>query len=266
MEIERSTNEDGELEFSAVTLRFNIIGVSDAGNADELLAGTAPETINGLVIDKMTTERIADKGFEGVVTYKKDEDDGGEEEPELSNLTESEFSFDTTGGTQHITQSYQTVGSYAPPNKTAPNHNGAIGVSKDEVSGVDIVIPSFKFQMKRSGKGRLNAALISSIAALSGCVNSTDFFGFAPGEVLFLGGTGTNKSKGEFDLTYNFEVSKNASNLQIGNITVQQKAGFDYMWAEYLETKDENSGQLCKQPRAVYVERVYRTANLNGLT
>jgi hypothetical protein len=42
-----------------------------------------------------------------------------------------EHSFDTGGGTTHITQSVQTIASYAPPGEDPPDFQGAIGVSTD---------------------------------------------------------------------------------------------------------------------------------------
>ena len=49
---------------------------------------------------------------------------------------ESSFSFDTGGGTTHITQSLQTINKYAPVGKVAPDFKGAIGVTHDSVEGI----------------------------------------------------------------------------------------------------------------------------------
>ena len=47
------------------------------------------------------------------------------------------WEFDTTGGTQKITQSKENVNNYAPSGKTAPDYHGAIGVTDDSVEGCE---------------------------------------------------------------------------------------------------------------------------------
>jgi hypothetical protein len=51
-----------------------------------------------------------------------------------SEVGESSFAFDTSGGTQHITQSLATIASYAATG-TPPNFGGAVGVTHDSVEG-----------------------------------------------------------------------------------------------------------------------------------
>jgi hypothetical protein len=46
--------------------------------------------------------------------------------------------WNTGGGTQHITQSLGTVGAWAAPGLVPPNFRGGIGVTKDGIEGVDI--------------------------------------------------------------------------------------------------------------------------------
>jgi len=58
---------------------------------------------------------------------------------------ESTYTFDTGGGTQHITQSFKTKGSYPAPGFAAPDFRGAIGVTHEDVEGVDITVPVYNF-------------------------------------------------------------------------------------------------------------------------
>ena len=37
------------------------------------------------------------------------------------------------------------------------------------------------------------------------------------------------------------------------------------MWVRYQDTEDEDAKELIKKPVAVYIERVYDTANFAGL-
>jgi len=49
------------------------------------------------------------------------------------------------GGTQHITQSKDTVQSRAASGTTSPDFGGAIRVAIDGVAGVDIIVPVYQF-------------------------------------------------------------------------------------------------------------------------
>ncbi len=56
---------------------------------------------------------------------------------------QSSFSFDTGGGTTHITQSLQTVAKYPAD---AADFKGAIGGHNDSVEGTDVTIPVYNFK------------------------------------------------------------------------------------------------------------------------
>ena len=58
---------------------------------------------------------------------------------------ESSSSFDTSGGTQHITQALATVSRYAPPGKTGPDFSRAVGVTHENVEAVDITVLVYSF-------------------------------------------------------------------------------------------------------------------------
>ena len=55
------------------------------------------------------------------------------------------MTFDTSGGSHHITQSLSTSQRYGLPGSTAPNFNGAINVTLTGVEGTDIVVPVYNF-------------------------------------------------------------------------------------------------------------------------
>ena len=128
----------------------------------------------------MLAERHARKFFEGTVEY------------EYKNLDEFTFSFDTTGGTQHITQSYQTRG-YASPGCIPPNHCGAIGVNDREIAGCDVILPTLSFTMTRTRTGVLDLPFIKFIASMTGQINSEPFLSFQPGGVLFEVASGSQR-------------------------------------------------------------------------
>lgn len=93
--------------------------------------------------------------------------------------------------------------------------------------------------------------------ALTGKVNAAPWHGFAAGEVLFLGASGSKRSNGDWEITFRFAASPNVSGLTVGSITGISKEGWHYMWVRYADTEDAGSKSVVKKPVAVYIERVY---------
>ena len=87
--------------------------------------------------------------------------------------------------------------------------------------------------------------------------------GFAAGEVLFLGASGSQRGEDDWEITFRFAASPNVTGLTIGDIEGIDKKGWEYLWVRYADAEDEKV--LVKQPIAVYVERVYDEGNFAGL-
>lgn len=248
---ETSISED-----STVDLRYVIRGTDDDATANSALLAASPVLYGGLVRQSAHTERIAEDAWEGSVRY------GMLEPPETG---DSSFSFDTGGGTQHVTQALATVGAYSasgPP----PNFGGAIGVTKDSVEGVDITVPVYNFSETHYidavfVTGDYKAALFS----LTGTVNNAPFRGFNAGEVLFMGASGSKRGQDDWEIAYRFAASPNVSGLVVGSITGINKRGWEYLWVRYVDTEDTDAKTLVKRPQAVYVEQVYPYGNFAGL-
>jgi len=177
------------------------------------------------------------------------------------------FSFDTGGGTQHITQSLQTVGRYGPQASTALG--GAIGFDGQNVTGVDITVPVYQFSEAHVfSPVFVTPAYPIALMGLTGAVNNGFFRGFAPGEVLFLGASGSRRGQGigdPWEITFKFAASPNRTGLTIGTITGIQKRGWDYLWVQYGEDVDAAAKVLIKKPVAAYVEQVYPFGNFGAL-
>lgn len=190
----------------------------------------------------------------------------------------STFSFDTTGGTQHITQSLETIARYPtdfdvltnpgvlrPP----PNFQGAIGVNSDAVEGCDVVAPAYAFtETHYVPKAFVTGAYKAKIYLLTGKVNDATFTradgqSFARGTCQFLGATGSSKGTEDWEITYRFTASPSVTGITIGDIPNVDKEGFHYLWVRYSEGTDAN--QLVKRPSAVYVERVLEYAAFGDL-
>lgn len=239
---------------ASAELRYVVRGTNDDVEARTALVNASPlvydlynNGIDLLVRESITLEPVGDLLWEGIVRYGI-----------FPQTNESVFAFDTGGGTQHVTQSLATVGAYAPPGKTAPDFQGAIGVTADSVEGVDITVPVYQFSETHYLAAELiTPAYKAALFFLTGKVNGGPFRGFAPGECLFLGASGSKRGLGDWEITFRFAASPNASNLRVGEITGIAKKGWEYLWVRYADAEDTNAKTLVKKPIAAYVEQVY---------
>jgi hypothetical protein len=165
------------------------------------------------------------------------------------------FDYDTTGGTVNIKLAKAHVATY-PTGGSPPDHQGAIGVNGDNVDGVDIVIPALKLTVSFSHPtGVATIARAKMLARNTGKTNSDTFLTFEPGEVLFLGATGSDGSDAPATEKLQFACSENLSSHVIGGITVASKKGWDVAWVQFKD--DVASGKPIRPPEFIHVERVY---------
>ncbi len=246
---------------ASVELTYTIRGTDDDLVAKAQLLIDSPETYDGLVRQSAEIEPVDGRDlWSGVVHYGVAK---GAERPETG---DSSFSFDTGGGTQHITQSLETVSSYAPPGKTAPNFGGAIGVTHDSVQGVDITLPVYHFaETHYLADAVVTLAYRGTLFHLTGKVNNASFRGLDAGECLFLGASGSKRGEDDWEITFRFAGSENKTNLTVGNITGIAKKGWEYMWVRYETAEDDTAKALVKKPAAVYIEKVYEDGDFSGL-
>ena len=101
--------------------------------------------------------------------------------------------------------------------------------------------------------------------ALTGRLNAAPFRGFAAGEVLFLGASGSKRGEEDWEITFRFAASPNVSGLSVGNITGIIKRGWDYLWVRYEDVEDTAAKAIVKRPVAAYVERVYYDGDYSAL-
>lgn len=177
---------------------------------------------------------------------------------ESGNDTDPGFAFDTTGGTQKITQSKQTINGYPASGYGIPNFGGAIGVTKDSIEGVDIIVPTYRWmETFYFPPATVDGAFKATLFALTGAVNSGTFRGFAAGEVLFEGVRGNKRGIGKWELTYHFAASPNVTGITVGAITGIDKGGWHYLWVRYHDFDDTTGGFAVKRPVVAMVERTY---------
>lgn len=170
------------------------------------------------------------------------------------------FTFDTTGGTAHITQSRETVSMTLSTGLAAANNKRAIGLTKDEVKGCEIYVPQ-NVWTKEVQRRNCTQRYIQTIVDLTGTVNyDRSFFGYPKGSVLYLGASGKFTARERWTITHKFAMQKREVNLVVSDdITVAEKLGWDYLWVGYEPAQAGN--KLLQKPTAAYVERVYKSGD-----
>jgi hypothetical protein len=147
--------------------------------------------------------------------------------------------------------------------------SGAIGVDSNGVNGVDIVVPQLQWQETYDVPNTyVTSSWIRGVAAVTGTTNNASFRGFDAGEVLFMGCSGSQewddqKGRGPWSLSFRFVASKNVTGQTIGSITGIEKKGHEYLWVRYEDAVSSNT--LLKQPKAVYVSKVYKDSDFSAL-
>ena len=152
----------------------------------------------------------------------------------------------------------------------------SIGVSRDSIEGVDIVVPDFKFSIshKWTAAGVQafgGGAYIFSLYRLTGKTNQSPYtargtfqgvaisLDFEAGELLFLGASGGGDGS-FFPIKYSFAASQNRTDLSISSsVTNIDKKGHEYLWVAFEGS--ENQNKLVQTPIAAYVDKVYEEAD-----
>lgn len=249
-------------ESPSFEIGYLVLGTDDEAAAMAELLDYAPDTWGNAPRQLPDLEQISDQIWEGTITYSFSNAAPPDEEEDAA------ISFSTKGGRQKITQSrgtqsYGRTGDENPP----PDYKGAIGVSSHggslTVEGVEIPVPALSISFSRRKPPEwLTASQLMALSDLTGTINSTTFKGFPPGELIFDGAEGSQKNPDEpVDVKFDFIRSANATNQTWGEITVDSKKGWQYLWFLYEEEEDDEASQLVKRPIAAYVEDVSPSAD-----
>ena len=164
------------------------------------------------------------------------------------------FSFDTTGGTQHIQVSQETQGIYTAPGVPLTSFQNSIGVNNDRVEGCDISSSVFKFTLAYYAPvSVMTSAYIKNLKSVG--MNDFPWNLWDLHEVLYIGTTGQPRGYDDWELLFHFIMSENADALTVGQIENIVKDGWDYLWVRFQDSV--NNGAAIKVPAIATVERVY---------
>lgn len=237
---------------------YVVTGTFDVDEVTALIESTAPALYHGLVLSDYDWRPLGNGLWEVVVNYGLKKNTG--------DVTQS---FDTTGGSIHITKSLRTVASYKATGETLdpPDFHGAIGVDGGTIKGCEFPPASFfNFTLQKKWPvGPITNAYILAIADLTLCVNDSAFY-FAPeGSLLFRGATGGQTGREHWLITYQFSYIRNETALDVDNFPPIDKKGYEYLWFLYAHKDDPTSKRSVRRAIAAYVEQVGTLADLGGL-
>ena len=229
--------------------RYRIFGIDDDQEVRRLVQRTAPSLLNNLPITTIETSAVGHLLWQAEVQYTA----------QLYQRHRPSYSFNTSGTSQHVGTSISTRGASSINGQPVPNYGGAINVTANGGEGLDITVPNLTYsETHRYTPSTVTAQYVATLASLTGTVNNQPFLGFAAGEMLFTGASGSYNDY-LVSITFNFEIQANSVVFGLA------KAGWDFMWIKYDDVLDEAAGVTVKQPRAVYVEQVYPYGNFSLL-
>lgn len=224
-----------------IILQVSGIEVADGDAAEaktaaaSFLATEFADGYDGKELENIDVERIGPDDFIATATYKR-----AEQIEKQHEVGDSTYSFDTTRGSIHITQSKATVWSgTTDPDTPAPSFDGAINVTDDSVDGCDAPGPGdmkVTVNLYMTAEEALDYELV--LRGFNHNVNSAEIELkgrlYQPGEVLLLGGKGQERGSGtNWEISLEFAISFNATNLRVGSILVPSKRGWDFLWCRY---------------------------------
>jgi hypothetical protein len=262
---EKFRGASGDLTSHNIT--YWVEGASDDIDALQAVDAVAPVTYDGLTKDnfRYTEQRWPDL-WEVEVSYTKKT----RQPPETGAV---EYAFEIGVSNQKIYTAYEQT-TYKDPAQPNKDFYKAINVDRDRnVQGVDVQIPVSTFTISYYPA----AAIVTSdyqkaVRYLVGKVNAAtadpypgfpNFYGHAPGELLFTGCSGRARNVTDWELTFSFAVSPNRTNVTIGAITPFNIKGWQVLWVEYEQ--EPQAGRFTPKPIYANVADVYESGDFTVL-
>jgi hypothetical protein len=236
-------------------LVYKIRGTQDEAEALSLLLGEIPASAVSTKGETLTKREIEieeeDYGiWTGTCNFVK----RPKKDPLDPKLNPSSYQFETGGGNTHITHSISTLQRVRADAGTLVDFHSAIGFDGQQIAGCDIVSPVFNFSETHSFDDIPGAYKLALFRA-TGKINNATFKGFAAGEVLFLGASGSKRGDDNWEISFRFAASENVNGLSVGGISGINKRGWDYLWLFFED--DGSQDVLVKKPSQAMVEKVY---------
>lgn len=189
------------------------------------------------------------------------------------NLEEPQISYELGGETRHVTDSItSTLYRTWNDGSTVSTAYGSspIGVTKDEVKGVDIPFPIINFSETHHFpavklRGPTGRALRQKWEGLFGKVNDASFRGYPDGEVQFQGVSLQQQGNKPVAVQFKFQRRPTLTDVRIGSLVIPKIAGFSIPDPRWIEVKNDVTKRMTRQVAEVWVHEAIRSADFTDL-
>lgn len=262
---------EGDRQLKAITMHYKLEGTSNDEFARATVEGATTSEYDDLVRADIRIAPDLVDSIGGTGTWDVEVDYVREEETEPEVGGEPSYSFDTAGGTQHISQSIETVSRHSKYGEGAAyDFHKAINVSgqgdQQTVEGVDIGMGAYEWEETHYlPNAMVTRAYMGVLFRTTYKTNNAPFRGMETGETLFRGARGGKRGAEDWEISFRFAAKENQTDVVIGDITVPSVKGWEYLWIYYELTEHGDPKKLLSTPVCAYVEKVYHQADLSDL-
>jgi len=258
-EVKRSRTLNGGSQPTA-RLEYIVYGTEDAQTAELAVFANAPSSYASLVLDtvNITPHGSRDDVYTAEVSYRKARK---LIEPEINS---EEITFDLASQTVTRTHSVQTIARYP---SSAPNFQNGVGWNGESFEGAEVYVEAFSFGItKYLPKAAVTNQFIRNLRLAAFHTNASLWRGFAVGEVLFVGCSGSPRSEDDYSLNYKFLAAENLTGQSVGGISGISVKAWEHLWALNAKTiVGDDEDTLIEVPGAAYVERYYGEADFEAM-
>jgi hypothetical protein len=190
--------------------------------------------------------------------------------PDYTTQTAStaEFAFEISVQQVKVLASLAVISEGAVSGKTIPQNGNLIGVDPKDGKAEGIEVPQAVYTFSEVHHFRNSVVTTAYKVALAGLVGSVNyaagFRGFAAGEVLATGVSGSKTGDDAWKLRFQWAVLPNVASLTVGSITGINKAGWDYLEWFYEEKENATNKRIDRELTGYRVHRVLRSGDYSN--
>jgi hypothetical protein len=221
-----------------------------------------------LILTSIKVEQVNNLGWwKATADYNFDLNtgEGGDRggDPAAMTLPYIRVGFSVGSRTKTITQSLEVLSrvshaDIARPLPESIREGNVIGASDDNITGAEVYTSGLTLQITAYYFPQyINFTFLNLLAEMFPAVNSDNFLGYSPGEVLIIGCDGSATISDVVPITYTLEVKKNINNRPdppFPNLTTTGHAIIDY---RYVKVLDEAAQIIPQTPMYRIVHRGY---------
>ena len=238
----RSLNAGGSCRSARLTYLVSGIPAEEANPGPAALQearATAPAELDGAELTRLTL--IKNHGG-GVCEVQAEYEQSAPEYSSRKKIGERLWIFDTTGGRENVLHgkllksASEDYADYIPTPGSLINWNGK-NDERFHIGGTTKIVPAMREScIAVFRESDITGRFRRNIMELTGCINSSSFHSWEPGEVLFLGASSSvpfRNDRGVFitEITFRFAVRPNRSQLKIGDVDLGSAGGWDIPWS-----------------------------------